>query len=126
MRVGIYTVDARWRTERVIVEVDGGDGHASYARMQRDRERDLALRRAGYTVLRYTWRQVRGEHAAVAADIAAHYEPANPPRRRRRPALQAAPRRASPSPGRWRRWPGGPGGSGPARVSISRISLRTA
>jgi very-short-patch-repair endonuclease len=37
MRVGIYTVDARWRTERVIVEVDGGDGHASYARMQRDR-----------------------------------------------------------------------------------------
>jgi very-short-patch-repair endonuclease len=68
MRVGIYTVDARWRTERVIVEVDGGDGHASYAHMQRDRERDLALRRAGYTVLRYTW-QVRGEHAAVAADI---------------------------------------------------------
>jgi very-short-patch-repair endonuclease len=69
VRVGAYTVDALWHTERVIVEVDGAHGHASYARMQRDRERDLALRRTGYTVLRYTWRQVTRQHAVVAADI---------------------------------------------------------
>ena len=69
VRVGDHTVDALWRDQRLIVEVDGGDGQASYARMQRDRERDLALRRTGYTVLRYTWRQVTRQHAVVAADI---------------------------------------------------------
>ena len=67
--VGPHTVDALWRGERVVIELDGGDGHSSYARMQRDRERDLDLRRAGCVVLRYSWRQVIGEAAAVAADV---------------------------------------------------------
>jgi very-short-patch-repair endonuclease len=69
VRVGPHTVDALWRGERVVVELDGGDGHSSYARMQRDRDRDLDLRRAGYAVVRYSWRQVTGEAAAVAADV---------------------------------------------------------
>jgi very-short-patch-repair endonuclease len=69
VRVVGHTVDALWRTQRLIVELDGGDGYASYERMQRDRGRDLDLRRAGHTVLRYSWRQVTRERAAVAADI---------------------------------------------------------
>jgi very-short-patch-repair endonuclease len=64
-----YRVDALWRTERVVVEADGGDGHGTRAQMERDRERDLALRGAGYLVLRYTWRQVKTRPTAVAADI---------------------------------------------------------
>jgi very-short-patch-repair endonuclease len=69
VKVGPYTVDALWRDERVIVEVDGGDGHASYAQMQCDRERDLCLRGAGYWVLRFSWRQVRTRRREVAADV---------------------------------------------------------
>ena len=67
--LGPHIVDALWRTERVIVELDGGDGHSSYAQMQRDRERDLYLRRAGYSVLRYSWPQVTRRPAEVATDV---------------------------------------------------------
>jgi very-short-patch-repair endonuclease len=64
-----YKVDALWRDERVIVETDGGDGHATRARMERDRERDLILRAEDYLVLRYTWRQLKTKRVKVAADI---------------------------------------------------------
>jgi very-short-patch-repair endonuclease len=64
-----FMVDALWRTERVVVELDGEAAHDTDARMQRDRERDLALRAAGYRVLRYSWRQVTRQAAPVAADI---------------------------------------------------------
>ena len=69
VKIDPHTVDALWRGERVVVELDGGDGHSSYARMQRDRKRDLDLRRAGYAVLRYSWWQVTREAAAVVADV---------------------------------------------------------
>jgi hypothetical protein len=64
-----YRVDALWRRERVAVELDGGDAHATRAAMERDRSRDLKLRAAGFVVLRYTWRQVTSEPGAVAADL---------------------------------------------------------
>jgi very-short-patch-repair endonuclease len=64
-----YVVDALWRDERLVVELDGGDGHTSYAQMVRDRERDLDLRVSGHRVHRYSWRQLTEERIAVAADI---------------------------------------------------------
>jgi very-short-patch-repair endonuclease len=64
-----YRVDALWPDERVIVEVDGRDGHSSWARIRSDRARDLALRRAGYTVLRYVWEQLADHGGEVAQDI---------------------------------------------------------
>jgi very-short-patch-repair endonuclease len=64
-----YKVDALWRDERVIVELDGKSAHDTRGQGERDRDRDLVLRAAGYCVLRYTWRQVTSEHRAVAADI---------------------------------------------------------
>jgi very-short-patch-repair endonuclease len=67
--IGPDKVDALWRDARLIVEVDGGDGHATRAQMQRDRERDLRLRAAGFSVLRYSGRQVTRDRPAVAADI---------------------------------------------------------
>ena len=42
------------------------------AQLRADHQRDLELRAAGYVVLRYTWEQVTGQPAAVAADIARH------------------------------------------------------
>lgn len=62
-------VDALWRAPGLVVELDGARSHASAAAMHRDRERDLALRAAGFDVLRYTWHQVTERPSAVAADL---------------------------------------------------------
>lgn len=61
-------VDALWREQRLVVELDGVASHAGPARMEADRGRELRLRAAGFTVLRYTWTQVTRAPAAVAAD----------------------------------------------------------
>lgn len=64
-----YTVDAVWREQRVVVEVDGHRGHRTPAQLESDHQRDLVLRRNGYLVLRYTWRQVTRRAGEVAADL---------------------------------------------------------
>jgi hypothetical protein len=68
-KIGRMTVDALWRAERVIVELDGYHGHASKAQIERDRRRELRLRALGFIVLRYTWEQVVNEPHLVAADL---------------------------------------------------------
>jgi very-short-patch-repair endonuclease len=64
-----FTVDALWRDERVIAELDGEAAHGTQAQTARDHERDLALRVGGFSVLRYSWWQVTQRPAAVAADV---------------------------------------------------------
>jgi very-short-patch-repair endonuclease len=64
-----YTVDAVWREQRVAVEVDGLKGHRTPAQLESDHQRDLVLRRNGYIVLRYTWRQVTKRPDEVATDL---------------------------------------------------------
>ena len=71
VEVAGFRVDALWRRQWVIAEVDGRRAHGTPARMDRDRRRDLALRVAGYLVVRYTWRQVTAEPELVAADLRA-------------------------------------------------------
>jgi hypothetical protein len=66
-----WTVDMLWRSERVIVELDGRDNHSSPGQMERDRRKDLQLRAAGYVVVRYTWAQLIFETSAVLADLRA-------------------------------------------------------
>jgi very-short-patch-repair endonuclease len=66
-----WTVDMLWRSERVIVELDGRDNHSSPGQMERDRRKDLQLRAAGYVVVRYTWAQLIFEAPAVLADLRA-------------------------------------------------------
>ena len=50
--------DFLWRRQRLIVETDGWGSHGTRHGFERDRMRDQRTRRAGWEVLRFTWRQV--------------------------------------------------------------------
>lgn len=70
-RVKGYEVDALWRDQRLVVEVDGFAYHGGRAAFERDRRKDADLLAAGHRVLRVTWRQLADEPEAVVARIAA-------------------------------------------------------
>jgi predicted transcriptional regulator of viral defense system len=67
--VGGYKVDALWREQRLIVELDGRSAHGSESRTLIDRERDVRLRSLGFEVRRYTWHQVTQNARAVVTDL---------------------------------------------------------
>jgi very-short-patch-repair endonuclease/predicted transcriptional regulator of viral defense system len=65
-----FVVDALWPDQRVIVELDGYAFHGTTrAAFERDRARDAALQRAGYRVIRLTWRRLHAEPEVVAATL---------------------------------------------------------
>jgi very-short-patch-repair endonuclease len=63
-----YEVDVRWGKQRLIAELDGWQSHRTRRQFERDRERDRRLTKAGYRVVRMTWRQLTPE---AVADLAA-------------------------------------------------------
>lgn len=65
-----YEVDFLWRVERLVVEVDGFEYHASRASFESDRKKDGELSAQGFQVIRVTWRQLTGEPEAVLARLA--------------------------------------------------------
>jgi very-short-patch-repair endonuclease len=56
-----FEVDAIWRGERLIVEIDGFAFHSSPSAFERDRYRDGVLTAAGFRVMRVTWQQLTRE-----------------------------------------------------------------
>jgi hypothetical protein len=66
-----WTVDALWRRERLVVELDGYDNHRTPAQIERDRRKELQLRAAGFLVIRYSGYQADHEPQLVAADLQA-------------------------------------------------------
>lgn len=64
-------VDALYRAQRLIVEIDGSHHWLDDATARADRTNDLILRALGFRVLRFTWRDVRDRPAWVAAAIRA-------------------------------------------------------
>ena len=69
-----YEADFLWRAQRLIAETDGRASHATRRAFVHDRRRDQRLMLAGYSVVRFPWRQVFHEpddvarHAARAPD----------------------------------------------------------
>ncbi|HEX2167269.1 MAG TPA: DUF559 domain-containing protein [Longimicrobiales bacterium] len=61
---------ALWRTERLVVEIDGFAFHGSRDSFERDRRRDAVLTAAGLRVMRVTWRQLTGTPEALLVSIA--------------------------------------------------------
>jgi very-short-patch-repair endonuclease len=64
-----WEADAVWFAQKVIVELDSHLAHGTPAALERDHQRDVALRAAGYTVLRYTWQQLTQTPELVVVDL---------------------------------------------------------
>jgi hypothetical protein len=58
-------VDFHWPDDKLVVETDGHEHHATRAAFERDRKRDQALIAAGWTVVRFTHRQLEDEPERV-------------------------------------------------------------
>jgi very-short-patch-repair endonuclease len=70
VRFGRFEADFVWRQERVIVELDSATFHSGPGVFQRDREKDLVFRAAGFDVLRPTRWHVVHEPTRVLVLIA--------------------------------------------------------
>jgi hypothetical protein len=69
VKLGRWEVDFLWRTSHVVVETDHWAYHRGSVAFEDDHARDLDLRAAGYTVLRFTDRQIEDEAERVAAIV---------------------------------------------------------
>ncbi|PZS09230.1 MAG: hypothetical protein DLM64_11005 [Solirubrobacterales bacterium] len=74
--LGRYEVDFLWRAERLVVEIDGFTFHRERGAFEADRHRDAELKAAGFTVLRFTWRQLVHEHEVILVRLGQMMPPA--------------------------------------------------
>ncbi len=72
VRVGRYRPDMLWSKQRLIVELDGKDAHSTPAQLAADAARQSHLESLGFTVIRFTWWQVKFDPSSVATRIRAH------------------------------------------------------
>ena len=70
-RIEGMKVDAIWRAERVVAELDGYRWHRTGYRQDRDRRREARLRQLGWLPVRYSAAQVFDSPLAVVADLVA-------------------------------------------------------
>lgn len=69
VKVGRWEVDFLWPIHKLAVETDFFDYHRGSVAFEDDHQRELDLRRMGYTVRRYTGAQLRGYPAEIAAEL---------------------------------------------------------
>ena len=60
-KIAGYEVDALWRAQRLVAELDSRAFHAHQQAFERDRAKDADLLAAGYRVVRITWRRLVAE-----------------------------------------------------------------
>ncbi len=64
-----FKIDCLWRDHGLAIELDGRAAHGTAAAFEADRERDRILQAEGWRTARLTWRQLRDDPEAVAADL---------------------------------------------------------
>jgi hypothetical protein len=69
VRGRFYEVDCLWRSQKVVVELDGHAVHGTRRAFETDRERDRILLAEGWRPLRVTWWQLRDEPEAIVRDL---------------------------------------------------------
>lgn len=69
MRGRLLKPDCMWAEQRLIAELDGRDVHGTDEAFESDRQRDRILLAEGWRSTRITWRQLRDERQAIAADL---------------------------------------------------------
>jgi hypothetical protein len=69
VEVAGWIVDAVWPGLKLVVELDSQLAHGTPVRVEADRQRDLDLRAAGFTVRRYTYHQITRMPDRVMADL---------------------------------------------------------
>lgn len=67
--LGGMTVDFLWRDARLVVETDSYATHGGTVAFEDDHERDLRLRRLGFSVHRFSELQLEAEPDAVLEDV---------------------------------------------------------
>jgi very-short-patch-repair endonuclease len=73
-KLGRWEVDFLWRSQKVVVEADTWTYHRGSIAFEDDHARDLDLRAAGYTVLRFTDRQLEDEPERVVGVLLAAFK----------------------------------------------------
>jgi very-short-patch-repair endonuclease len=71
VKLGRWTVDFLWRSERLVVELDGHRYHSSRAARERDHRKDAELQQAGFLVIRISGRRLKYAPEDVLAQVAA-------------------------------------------------------
>lgn len=69
LRGRFFEIDALWERERVALELDSRGVHGTPKKFETDRQRDRILVAEGWRTMRVTWRQLRDEPEAIAADL---------------------------------------------------------
>lgn len=69
LRGRLLRPDCMWPRQRLIVELDGREVHATEKAFEGDRKRDRVLLVEGWRSTRITWSQLRDEPEEVAADL---------------------------------------------------------
>jgi very-short-patch-repair endonuclease len=69
VKVGPYRVDFLWREERLIAETDGYRYHSGRDAFEADLARTNHLKRLGFEVLRFSYREVSEEPLGVVASL---------------------------------------------------------
>lgn len=103
-KIAGFEVDALWRRQRVVIELDGRQFHDHDQPFERDRDKDADLLTAGLAVVRVTSRRIEhrpGREATRLRQVLAQREPlpTPPPAPQSPPRPPAAPRRR-PAPAR--------------------------
>jgi hypothetical protein len=63
-----WQVDVLWQDKRIAIELDGYGNHHTPAQLKRDRKKEMALRAAGWTPVRYSEEQLI-QRSEVVADV---------------------------------------------------------